>query len=80
MIPHFVLNLTLNIITQNDLINKIEIIASKKFKIIQKSQQLGEMETTFADISHAKTVLNWKPQANIDDGLKIMYKWTLSNK
>lgn len=58
--------------------NLIEIIESgtkKKAIIDLHKQQNGDVDITFADITKAKRILNYKPTVSINKGLKIFVDW-----
>ena len=58
-----------------DLIKHIEKNVGKKAKIRQIEEQPGDVSQTYADISKAKRLYNWKPEVKIKDGLKQMIEW-----
>lgn len=44
-----------------------------KYKMMES--RIGEAEMTFADSSKAHTILGWKPEYNIDKGIKEHWNW-----
>lgn len=64
----------------NDLISKIGINLQKEPIIIHKPSQLGDVNTTYADISKAKCILNYNPQTTIDEGISKFVNWFISNR
>ncbi len=58
-----------------DLIKHIEKNVGKKAKIRQIEEQPGDVSQTYADISKAKRLYNWKPEVKIEDGLKQAVEW-----
>lgn len=60
-------------ITLNGFINLCEKVTGKKaiYKTIEN--QLGDVPHTFADITKAQVDLGYKPQTNLEDGLKKTY-------
>jgi UDP-glucuronate 4-epimerase len=58
-----------------DLIAAIETEANKKATIIPGEQQPGDVQLTYADISKAKTLLEWEPKTPLEDGLKSLVAW-----
>ena len=62
------------------LINLLEINLGKKAKIKYCPKQPGDVDATYADISKALELLNYKPQTAIEDGIKIFAQWFLSNQ
>jgi len=37
------------------------------------------MKSTWADINKAKNILNWRPQVDLDEGIKRTVNWTKDN-
>jgi len=58
-------------ISVNDAIKIIEQITKKKARIEYKQSQKGDVKDTYADINKAKDQLNYKPNVNIENGLKL---------
>jgi UDP-glucose 4-epimerase len=58
-------------ITVNDAIKIIEQITKKGARIEYKQSQKGDVKDTYADINKAKNQLNYKPNVNIENGLKL---------
>jgi UDP-glucuronate 4-epimerase len=57
------------------LISLIEDCLGKKAKIKQNDLQKGDVPITYANISKAKRVLNYKPKINLDKGIKLFVEW-----
>jgi UDP-glucuronate 4-epimerase len=62
-----------------DLIKNIENILDMKAIIEWKPKQSGDVDATFADISKAKKILNYKPQFSIQEGLVKFIEWYKNN-
>ncbi|RAP27545.1 epimerase [Candidatus Marinamargulisbacteria bacterium SCGC AG-333-B06] len=58
-----------------DLINLIETYLNKKATLNLLNKQQGDVEKTYADISHAQTTYGYNPQFPIKDGLKLFLDW-----
>ena len=58
-------------------ISVIEKHTGKKAKIKQMEEQKGDVPITYADISKAKKLLDWKPKTSLDTGIKNMVDWYL---
>ena len=58
-----------------DFISLIEKITGKKAIIEQAPEQKGDMKATFADISKAKSLLNYKPKISVEEGMKRFVDW-----
>lgn len=69
-----------NPVSINILISKIENLLSKKAVIDQKPFHSADVQTTWADISKAKEILNWSPKTTLDEGLKSTVNWYIKNK
>ena len=53
----------------------IEQETGKKAKIIQAEMQEGDISVTYADISKAKKLLNYKPKVKIEQGIRNLVNW-----
>ncbi|WP_457625300.1 SDR family NAD(P)-dependent oxidoreductase [Persephonella sp.] len=69
-----------NPISLKTIIHKIEDLLGKKAKIEYKPFHKADMKETWADIEKAGKLLGWKPEINIDEGLKRTVDWYLQNK
>ncbi|MBN2421709.1 SDR family NAD(P)-dependent oxidoreductase [Candidatus Woesearchaeota archaeon] len=69
-----------NPIKLTEFISVIEKILNKKAKIIQKPMPMGDVPLTYADVSKAKKILNYKPEIKIEEGMKRFVEWYLTNK
>ncbi len=58
-----------------DLIHKIGAVMGKEPRIKQLPFQPGDVMTTFADITRAKSELGYRPKTSIDAGLANMFQW-----
>lgn len=63
----------------NNLISIIEKATGKKAKKKTLPVQPGDVPTTYADISKAKKLLGWKPETDINAGLKQFTGWIRNN-
>jgi len=57
------------------LISLIEKNLGKKAKIKQLPEQLGDVPITYADITKAKKLLNYKPKVKIEEGIRRFIGW-----
>jgi UDP-glucuronate 4-epimerase len=69
-----------NPIPINTLISKIEILLKKKALLDQKPFHSADVDSTWADITKAKKILNWEPKISLDEGLKKTVEWYYKNK
>ncbi len=60
-----------------ELIHKYEALLGKEAQIVFKAPNKADMESTWADITKAKTLLGWEPEVSIDEGLKRTVDWYL---
>ena len=67
-----------NPIALNELIQIIGNITEIYPLIINSEVQKGDVNLTYADISKAKSLLNYKPNTKISKGLKLYYEWLQS--
>jgi len=66
-------------VSVNELIGMIEEVVGKKAKKVFLEHQRGDVIDVSADISKAKKAFSYKPEVNINDGIKLFYKWYESN-
>ena len=69
-----------NPVSINTLILKIENLLSKIAKLNRQPFHSADVNVTWADISKAKSVLNWQPNINLDQGLKMTVNWYKENR
>ena len=69
-----------NPISLKTIIQKIEDLLGKKAKIEYKPFHKADMKETWADIEKAQKLLGWKPEINIDEGLKRTVQWYVENR
>ena len=56
-------------------INIIEKALDKKARIIKKPMPIGDVNTTYADISKSNKMLNYAPKIKIEEGIKKLVDW-----
>jgi UDP-glucuronate 4-epimerase len=64
-----------NPVKLSELIQFIEEVTGKKFTIQKLPMQEGDVNLTFADITKAKTKLNYAPKTSIIEGLRKFKNW-----
>lgn len=69
-----------NPISLNYVIGLIEKYLGKKAKINKKPFHKADIVSTWADISKANKILNWKPTISLEQGIKNTVNWYLENK
>ncbi len=69
-----------NPISLNYVISLIEKRLNKKAKLNKKPFHKADIVSTWADISKAGKILNWKPTVSLEQGIKNTVEWYLENK
>lgn len=69
-----------NPISINTLIAKIELLLNKSAIINQKPFHSADVDSTWADITKAKKLLDWEPITTLDQGLEKTIKWYFENR
>lgn len=59
----------------NEMIAYIEKLTGKKAKPRFGQKVAADMDVTWADISKAKKLLNWKPEISFEEGFKRLVNW-----
>ncbi len=68
------------VITINDLIGILERLTGKKADIVQHPGHPADMLTSQADVTKAKTLLDWEPQVSLEQGIKNVVEWYLQEQ
>ncbi len=63
-----------------NLVNLIENALNKKAIIDWQPLQAGDVPLTYADVSKAEKLLNYKPQTTPEEGIKKFIEWYLKDK
>jgi UDP-glucuronate 4-epimerase len=66
------------VVKLNELVKILERHLGKKANIVYAEKQPGDVNTTFADISKAKNLINYNPTTKIDEGIKKYCSWLIS--
>jgi UDP-glucuronate 4-epimerase len=61
--------------TVNELVQKLGQLLGVSPRVRCMERPPGEMDVTFADITKAKELWGWRPQINLDDGLREFAAW-----
>jgi nucleoside-diphosphate-sugar epimerase len=69
-----------NPVSLNTIISNLEELLGKKAKFDYKSFHVADLMETWADISKAKNLLEWKPQVSLDEGLEKSVQWYMDNQ
>ena len=69
-----------NPISINTLIAKIELLLNKSSIINQKPSHSADVDSTWADITKAKNIIDWEPKISLDEGLEKTVSWYMQNK
>lgn len=62
-------------VSLSGMIETIEDVLGKKAIIDRQPEQPGDVRKTYADITKAKTLLNYQPQTEFVDGIREFVKW-----
>ncbi len=68
-----------NPISLNTIIGWIEDHLGKKASVNRKPFHKADLVSTWADISKAETLLGWKPEISVEDGVKRTVEWHLEH-
>ena len=60
-------------------IEKLESLLGKKAKITNLPFHKADIKETWADITKADEILDWRPQISLDDGLAQCVRWYKDN-
>ena len=63
-----------------DLIRSLELLLGKSADIEQLPEQPGDVPITYADISKASELLDYRPSMDIEQGLEEFIKWYRQSK
>ena len=61
-------------------IHKLEEIIGKKADIHEYAEAPADVRATWADITHAREILNWEPETGLDEGLKETVAWYMEER
>jgi len=61
-------------------IHKLEEIIGKKADIHEYAEAPADVRATWADITHAREILNWEPEIGLDEGLKETVAWYMEER
>ena len=61
--------------TINDLIGSLERIIGNPAKVVKHPPHPADMLTSQADVSKAKSLLDWEPQVSLEDGIRKLVQW-----
>jgi len=62
-------------ITLKQLISVLKEVSGKKISIRKLAEQTGDVPVTYADISKAKRLLDYKPRVTIEEGVRRFFEW-----
>jgi nucleoside-diphosphate-sugar epimerase len=68
------------LLTINQLIKILEDITGKKAEIEQHPRHKADMLTNYADIEKARELLEWEPRVSLDEGIKKVVDWYMSER
>jgi len=62
-------------ITINEMWNELKLIGNSELNVNYRSSRQGDVRASLADISKAKTLLNYNPKIKVKEGLKKSFDW-----
>jgi len=68
------------VISLGDMISTIEQALGKKAVLHHMPSFKGDVECTFADISHSQTELGYNPVTNFEQGIEVFVEWYTANR
>ncbi len=63
-----------------DVIHRIEALVEKEANIEFQDPAPADVPATWANISKARQLLDWRPQSDLDEGLSACVRWYLSQR
>lgn len=63
-----------------EMINMIEELTGQKANLVFGEAHKADVRATWADISKAETLLNWRPQVTLREGVKRLVAWYDENR
>jgi UDP-N-acetylglucosamine 4-epimerase len=67
-------------ITLNKLIEFLQKFINTNIQPTYKTERPGDIRNSLADITKAKTILNYQPTIKVEDGIKQTLDWFKKNK
>lgn len=67
-------------VSLNTVIEKLESLLGKRAVIENQPFHKADIKTTWADISKADRLFDWRPEVGLDDGLKACVDWYRENQ
>jgi UDP-glucuronate 4-epimerase len=58
-----------------DLVRMIEARMDRPAKVTLKPRRSGEVEVTYADVSHSKAILGYEPHTSLEQGIDRTVEW-----
>ncbi|MGH7884585.1 MAG: SDR family NAD(P)-dependent oxidoreductase [Thermodesulfobacteriota bacterium] len=68
-----------NPVSLNDIVNMINVNIKKDYKIVHYNSNPADIDSTWADISKAKKILDWRPECGLLEGIKNSIEWYRNN-
>lgn len=59
----------------NELVDVIYAVMGKEKNVVYEAMQAGDVDVTFADISKAGNLLNYKPATDLEEGIRKFIAW-----
>jgi nucleoside-diphosphate-sugar epimerase len=58
---------------------KLGKLIGRTIEVARGDWRPGDQRVFYADINKAKSELGWKPKFNVDEGVKMLFKWVKEN-
>jgi UDP-glucuronate 4-epimerase len=58
-----------------EIIQRLEKLIGKPAKLVHRPIHLADVQATWANITKAETLLNWRPQTTLEEGLAASVNW-----
>jgi nucleoside-diphosphate-sugar epimerase len=68
------------LISINELIAMLERLIGKQAQVELHPRHPADMMSNYADVSKARRLLGWQPQVSIEEGVKHLVDWYLTNR
>lgn len=62
-------------VSLNDALDTIERVSGRKLTILNEGMQPGDVDVTYADISKARSKLDYHPATSFEAGMTVFHRW-----
>ncbi len=68
------------VITVNDLIQKVETLVGKKANVIYQDRHPADVMENSANVEKARSMLGWEPRVSLEEGIPNLVNWYLAER